>query len=781
VAFEERISLAGVEEINRRLAAMATAAENAFKRIETAAAGARLSNITPQVNQVGASFKSLLGSAAALRSSIAGLAAGFGAFALGRIVADAASAADAIQDLADVAGTSTDEVQGLIGLMAQFGVGTEAAMNTISRLAVRIETDWPKIRQEIEDSADAQAKLKLGAEQAAQAVVAADNAIITSKRALKKTQEEIAQLGERHARQSIISSNSVRSAELALRDARLRLREARGENVSFEREELELAQAALQVKEAEQRLDDARAQKEREAAEQERELIEARNRATVQRAQLESAELQKQAAILQKQEALKKIEDERRNNIENIVDALKRASAAAAAGKPLETPFAGVNATPENLAKGIIAMAAGLKDFNGDLTKLSEAGPKVNDVLEEMAEAFQALSPQQQVAVGRALAGRGFNKDLVDFLAKSRELREQLRREGKALADVFKENKLGLSPQQIKDLDNYDKKLNELGFTFDKVRQKIGVGLAGLTLPGLENLTKFLQQLGPGLDDLLKGDFSKSGFNQLFPNLVANTRTVWSQALAEVRIGLDNIRNLDFSTSAAGQIWASLVSGADTAWTAIKASADAAWAAISAGAQNVFSSLPSVIQSALGGIAEILIAPFRVWFDAVSGFIRAIAALFAGLSASAPSTSGLGTGTATNPGGFAAGGRVWGPGSSTSDSILARLSRGEFVIRAAAVEHFGPAFFAALNNLRMPKFSLGGLADGLAASLAIPRFAGGGMVPAGTGGSLHPVTINFPGAGGIGVRASGDAVAQMRRAAVRAQFASGGRKPSGYA
>lgn len=68
---------------------------------------------------------------------------------------------------------------------------------------------------------------------------------------------------------------------------------------------------------------------------------------------------------------------------------------------------------------------------------------------------------------------------------------------------------------------------------------------------------------------------------------------------------------------------------------------------------------------------------------------------------------------------FAQGGQAWrrivgnvsGPGTGTSDSIFAKLSNGEFVIRAAAVRKFGASFFEALNRgimPPMPKFAMGG-------------------------------------------------------------------------
>jgi len=47
--------------------------------------------------------------------------------------------------------------------------------------------------------------------------------------------------------------------------------------------------------------------------------------------------------------------------------------------------------------------------------------------------------------------------------------------------------------------------------------------------------------------------------------------------------------------------------------------------------------------------------------------------------------------------GAAGGGYITGPGTATSDSIPARLSNGEFVMQAAAVDHYGVGFMHALN------------------------------------------------------------------------------------
>jgi hypothetical protein len=117
----------------------------------------------------------------------------------------------------------------------------------------------------------------------------------------------------------------------------------------------------------------------------------------------------------------------------------------------------------------------------------------------------------------------------------------------------------------------------------------------------------------------------------------------------------------------------------------------------------------------------------------------------------------------------ARGGLIGGRGTGTSDSNLAWLSRGEFVINAAMVRRFGASFFAALNAGMIPGFALGGL-------VPRPAFAAGGPV-----GSMSHVTIAFPGLPPIaGLRASASVVDELQRAAALAQVRSGGRKPSRY-
>lgn len=117
------------------------------------------------------------------------------------------------------------------------------------------------------------------------------------------------------------------------------------------------------------------------------------------------------------------------------------------------------------------------------------------------------------------------------------------------------------------------------------------------------------------------------------------------------------------------------------------------------------------------------------------------------------------------PEGFAGGGHVRGPGSGTSDSILAMLSNGEFVMRAKAVKELGVGFLTLLNSLSFKKSKLRGFAMGGAvpafrksnfvpSTQAIPRFAAGGPVSGGGSGNLGTLKFDFGIGRSVEVRAA---------------------------
>ncbi len=136
-------------------------------------------------------------------------------------------------------------------------------------------------------------------------------------------------------------------------------------------------------------------------------------------------------------------------------------------------------------------------------------------------------------------------------------------------------------------------------------------------------------------------------------------------------------------------------------------------------------------------------------------------------------------------GGYAGGGRIHGPGTGTSDSIIARVSAGEYVVRAGAVAQ--PGMLGLLNSINAGRFALGGLIAGLREGGGFAMggfiepslsFAGGGSVSGGaTGGT--PVHIHLDGRS-FELSGQSAVVDELGRYATGRRMASGGRKPSWY-
>lgn len=117
--------------------------------------------------------------------------------------------------------------------------------------------------------------------------------------------------------------------------------------------------------------------------------------------------------------------------------------------------------------------------------------------------------------------------------------------------------------------------------------------------------------------------------------------------------------------------------------------------------------------------------------------------------------------------GYASGGYISGPGGPRSDSILARLSNGEFVMPAHVVRRFGVDFMEALRSGRLPKFANGGLVN----NLSIPRVPSAAM-----GGSGQPVHIHLPGGESFSLSGTSDQIDHVQRVFALAALKRGKRR-----
>ena len=139
-------------------------------------------------------------------------------------------------------------------------------------------------------------------------------------------------------------------------------------------------------------------------------------------------------------------------------------------------------------------------------------------------------------------------------------------------------------------------------------------------------------------------------------------------------------------------------------------------------------SFKDAFKSLIAGIAQDLIR---------SNISKLIASAFGG------GLGGAGGGFLSSIGsalGFADGGKVTGPGTGTSDSIPARLSNGEFVMKASSVKKYGTEFMTAINE-GVARFKNGGAVTNSRAPY-VQKFAMGGPVQAGQAGDVNVQVIN---------------------------------------
>ena len=234
----------------------------------------------------------------------------------------------------------------------------------------------------------------------------------------------------------------------------------------------------------------------------------------------------------------------------------------------------------------------------------------------------------------------------------------------------------------------------------------------------------------PKLDDAARIEAEKqivslktkeADVQQRIANLQAQTFSGELQRqMTQIASHWENV-GMDFAHVTSGTI-TNAVSGLGNALTSIIVGTRSAGQAFSEFALSMATQfISSILEMILW--AEVAI-PILTWLGIVSGGSTVA-------TGTAVTTAAMGVASAISSSmGAATGGYISGPGTATSDSIPARLSDGEFVMRSAAVQHYGVHTMHALNSMR---FAEGGLARA--------TFSDGGIVSAG-GGLNNPSSVN---------------------------------------
>lgn len=165
--------------------------------------------------------------------------------------------------------------------------------------------------------------------------------------------------------------------------------------------------------------------------------------------------------------------------------------------------------------------------------------------------------------------------------------------------------------------------------------------------------------------------------------------------------------------------------------------------------------------------------------DQTASSLQGLDAAIASTANAFAAAGGAAQGAASSAPGVATGGLIRGPGTSTSDSIAAWLSRGEFVVSAKAVEKYGTGTLHALNQLRFPKFNIGGvvgLMNPRMPRIELPGFADGGLVEEAKPHTTVNVDLRTE-HGTVRLIGSENVAAQLQKLAVTKRLTSTGRKP----
>lgn len=343
-------------------------------------------------------------------------------------------------------------------------------------------------------------------------------------------------------------------------------------------------------------------------------------------------------------------------------------------------------------------------------------------------------------AVGVQLLGKKYAlfAEALDRLGKNNawdEVKKQLEEQGRLP-----------TAEAVQRVEDYNKAVDDVGDAFEKLKMAIAI-------PLLPNVTAGISKFAEMIDKI---DTLKDKWNEFknYSGLTALEEAIFGPVRRGLTSALDAVRK-----------WAEEIG--IPLGTPIKIFADLLQLTIDlitgdfSKALTDFGTLASDIWTALGN----LIGWVGNQIDEAIGFVNSLAEA-AGKVPSWLRSFGGSSATGEVPSAqYASGGMVRGPGSGTSDSILARLSNGEFIMRAAAVRAWGPQLLASMNALNRP---LRGVGDG-------KGFAQGGMVRANTGDGAT-VNLHFPG-GSFALRGDRGIVMGLTREARRAALLSGGRAP----
>jgi len=678
--------------------------------------------------------------------------------------------------LAQAFGATTEQVVGLEAAFAAAGVSTRTFEQFAQRLTTTIAREWPAITESIRTSSNEQ-------DAAQERVVSSTIKVQEAQRALGFVNDETAskiansslraqaaytalQFAASHALQQIQhDTDSVRGADLSLESAQQRLAELEGRPVSeADKQALQIREAQLAVDKARQAAADARIAQQEHAAQ-----------AAAKQAQLEQAAedaaLKHETAISEAATSRQKAEEAVRSAITARAEAEDRAQQIALKSIPaIKSAIEGLTDGSKAATTAIDLTQVSVTNLTKGIIAAAQVGDKPPTGFQVMVELSRVLSSEQgklidssqKLAIVQQLSQRGFSTtsgaafELLNALERGPEYFKRFENAAKSHFSV--------NEQGRQNVEHFRDAIAALGQSIELVNRDFAAAASPI-------FTSFLEALNESL----------TTSDGLLHAVVAGVQAIGAglgvviEGYQKLATAIDHAFNLEPGRAMQALIGAAITAVAlfASAWLAVPAAIAVVVTAIGYIAENwdkvregAARAWEAVTNSSVVKFLESVLEEVKAIWSFLSKIVAAANTLSPISGKSGGASAGAG-GSESGAQGFAEGGPINGPGTTTSDSILARLSRGEFVIKAAAVQTYGAGLFHALNNMMLPGFASGGLVP------SPVRLPGGGSVPA-----TSTLNLSIDGRSFNGLRGPKSTIDDLSSFAIARQTSAAGSNPS---
>lgn len=714
----QQIEIQGGDEVASAFNAIGNAGAAAFSQIASAAAAGDFTGLADLIGgDLAASF------AKAAQSVL-------------EFVEGEAKAMETATSLSEALGTTFTEFESLEGAAASSGISVQGFDRAMGRLAQTVTQTWSSIQQSVRTSGMDAEKAQLGLEEAT-------NNVTKAYQAMDKAVDDAMQHAE-HA------ATDQQSAQLNLQKAMLSQQKDLGVDTGPQEKILQQQQDALNVEKAKMAIADLNRKQIQEQIADDQKLVDAEeNIKKAQLAQQEAAEKAHEAEL----KDLPKIAGE----INEVAAGYKKWGDIANVGE----------ISAENLRKSLILAAS----QGGQMPTGEQVLQKMMDLFPKMGQSADAMNAKleitQRLLASGFRSGQGSVTQWIRMLDEGKERVESFRSSLESLQKTnlaFTAKKMPGVPDDSDQskLEKFEGAWAELGAILQNIAGHFAAVIASGITPWIEALTRSLTESGGVMNMVaqvaqmfIQGLLAIGNAVGLiistfveFGNIVMRAFNIdpivgWAAAIA-------GLVAVFFPVTAAIAAIIVLIGLVVSHWNDIKAGAEAAW--------NAVNGYIDAVVAKISGLISVITGPLFAAFAVIK---QAFSGLFGGGGGQAASATG---------GGAATGGLIRGPGGPTDDKAgLWALSDGEYVIRAAAVQHYGSSLFEALNAIAVGGFATGGM---------VGHRSIAAISPANPGGPTSIVNLHLDGHDFNGLRAPENVAVKLKQYAVTRQSSATGRNPS---